>query len=196
MSKLNEMKTLLSRPNNRGSFDLPDSGRITLSEIGEVVGGISPGGRVSIAAMRDKAGFPAGKVSMSDFYGYDPFPTTHTMVIGDDTVLSRRGFVADFLVGSMTPIQMRTTTGQTFDCASFYARYSNLPYPKTVYLGAEKALGFGVSVKFNVQGQGGENLGPITFNFAGGAISDTENEPLANYFRNNVGKTVKLQNVY
>lgn len=68
--KLSEMKELMGRTKRPDKFDLPTSGRISLSQIGEEVLGTSIGRRVSLAACRAAAGFPSGRVKMSDFYGY------------------------------------------------------------------------------------------------------------------------------
>ena len=88
MSKLDEMKELMSGTKRPGKFDLPTEGRISLSQIGEEVLGLAPGRRVSLEACRAAAGFPGTKVAFSDFYGYTACDgLNYKMTVGDSGLL-------------------------------------------------------------------------------------------------------------
>ncbi|WP_431786958.1 hypothetical protein [Vibrio harveyi] len=68
--KLLELKLYLAPARYRQAFDLPTTGQIAMSDIREVLG---LSGEVSLRSMADAAGFDAGEVAMSDFYGYTGF---------------------------------------------------------------------------------------------------------------------------
>lgn len=116
MSASNQIKDLrqyMAPAKHRSTFDVPTSGQIAMSDIREVMG---LSGQVSLRDMADLAGLPAGKVSLSDFYGYTPCDDlNYDITVGNSGFYVGYSDGSDYTVGTFGRISCNSIAGKTIE---------------------------------------------------------------------------------
>lgn len=177
-SKLSELKQMMGRTRRPNKFDLPTSGRISMSQINEELGN-APMAQLSLRAAANEFGIPTGQVGLRDFYGLS---SKFSNVMRCETDGGRYGYHAEIPNSDLEPPYFHNAAGNLgARCTALYTIDG-----ESVFMNIETSSSMSFALEFHTEN--GDKLAQYVFTFNSSSSAGVLAPDLGEYLLNSVGR--------